>query len=291
MTLGNGALAIGIDVGGTKTLAELVDLSTGDVVASHRVPTGAADGGKAALDRCVALARQLCADARSGTARPPIGIALCEMVDGNGTPTSAATVDWLGLDVAAAFAALGPPRVTVESDVRAAAIAESRFGAGSAVDQFVYVGVGTGIAFTLMLDGVPHRGAHGNAILLGIPPVERVASGPAIAARAGASTAEAAFDDPAAAGVIADAARQLGVAMAWLSNALDPQLLVVGGGLGLRPDFLDAAVRAMNDSILEAGGHAVEVRPASLGERSAAIGAAIVASQRSGGYLPHQERD
>jgi glucokinase len=271
-------LAIGIDVGGTKTLAELVDTSTGHVVASRRAPTGAAGGGMSVLHRCVALARELCSG--SDTTNRPIGIALCEMVDRDGTPTTDATVDWLGVDIDAAFAELGP--VTVESDVRAAAIAESRFGAANTVDQFVYVTVGTGIAFTLMLGGAPHRGARGNAILLGVPPVERVASGPAIAAQAGASSAEAAFEDPAAAGVITEAAGQLGIAMAWLSNALDPELIVVGGGLGIRPSFLASAVLAMNAGIVDAGGTLVEVRPASLGEHSAAIGAAILAADVHG---------
>jgi glucokinase len=270
---GSGRLAVGIDVGGTKTLVALVDVDTGEVLATSRVPTDAPAGGAAVLDRCVALTRELCSSAGSPAAS--IGIALCEMVDLDGRPTTAATVDWLGLDVDAAFDDLGT--VTIESDVRAAAIAESRFGAAASVGQFVYVTVGTGVAHTLVLDGVPHRGVRGNAILLGIPPVERVASGPAIAAGAGAASSEAAFADPAAAGVIAEAARHLGVALAWLGNALDPELIVVGGGLGIRPDFLAAAIDAMRAAAADAGGVAVEVRPARLGERSAAIGAAVVA--------------
>lgn len=270
----SGGVAVGVDVGGTKTLVALVDVDTGEVLASSRAPTDAAAGGAAVLERCVAQARELCSS--TGWPAVPIGIALCEMVDLDGRPTTAATVDWLGLDVDAAFAELGP--VTIESDVRAAAIAESRFGAATSVGQFVYVTVGTGVAHALVLEGVPHRGARGNAILLGVPPVERVASGPAIAAGAGAASAEAAFADPAAAGVIAEAARHLGVAMAWLGNALDPELIVVGGGLGIRPDYLAAATDAMRAAAADAGGVAVEVRPARLGERSAAIGAAVVAA-------------
>jgi glucokinase len=205
---------------------------------------------------------------------PVIGISLCELVDLTGRPTSAATVDWLELDIAAAFADVGP--VMIESDVRAAAIAEARFGAGREVEQFAYVGVGTGIAFALMLGGVPHRGARGNAILLGIPPVERVSSGPAIAALAGHPTAESAFADVASADVIASAAEQFGHALAWLNNALDPELIVVGGGLGARQDYLTAAVAAMQSAVVDAGGTPVAVRPAALGERSAAIGAATL---------------
>jgi predicted NBD/HSP70 family sugar kinase len=268
---------IGIDVGGTKLLAAVVDRANGEVVAWRRVATEAAEGGHAVLDRCVTLADELRRQCDLPAA-PAIGIAICETVDVSGRPTSAATVDWLGLDVDAAFAAAGfAGRVVVESDVRAAAIAESRFGAGADVEQFVYVGVGTGIAFTSIVGGVPHRGAHGNAILLGVPPVERVASGPAIARQAGTATAEAAFDDPAGVHVTLQAARQLGLALAWLNNAFDPELIVIGGGLGLRDDFRQAAVSAMQAAVVDAGGVVPDVRPAALGEYSAAIGAVALA--------------
>ena len=122
---------------------------------------------------------------------------------------------------------------------------------------------------------------RGTAILLGIPPVERVASGAAIAALARQPTAEAAFDDPCASGVVVEAARQLGQALAWLNNALDPELIVVGGGLGSAPGLpRESAVEAMNVAVLDAGGTPAPVRPAALGEHSAAIGAAIVAAGR-----------
>ena len=156
--------AIGIDVGGTKTLAAVVETDTGRVVEVQRVDTAAAEGGAAVLERCVAMAWRL--RNRPELANAPIGVALCEFVDPAGSPVSAATVDWIGLDVDAAFGSLGP--VIVESDVRAASIAEARFGVGADVEQFVYLTVGTGIADTLMLSGVPHRGRGGAAILLAV---------------------------------------------------------------------------------------------------------------------------
>ena len=206
----------------------------------------------------------------------PIGLALCEIVDPAGVAVSAATIDWTGLDVGAAFESLGP--VILDSDVRAAAIAEARFGAGTGADPFVYLTVGTGIAYTLMAAGVPYRGKSGAAILLGVPPVERVSSGTAIALHAGTPTAEAAFEDPASADVIAHAAHQLGRAVAWLAAALDPELIVIGGGLGLRDQYRSAAVSTMNAALLDAGATPVEVRPAKLGASSAAVGAAMLAA-------------
>ena len=73
------------------------------------------------LTDCAALAAEL------GDGRLPVGIGLCELVDLEGRPASAHTVDWRELDPAVAIDA---PRVVVESDLRAAALAEARFGAG-----------------------------------------------------------------------------------------------------------------------------------------------------------------
>ena len=95
-------------------------------------------------------------------------------------------VDWRDLDPPAAIDA---PRVVVESDLRAAALAEARFGAGAGVSPFLFVIVGTGASVCLVLDGSPYAGAHGEAITLGAPPVEGVASGPALARAAGLGSA------------------------------------------------------------------------------------------------------
>lgn len=274
MTAASGP-AIGIDVGGTKTLGVVVDLERGRVVDRLRIDTEASLGGAHVLARAAALAIDL-RDRHRAVRDAPIGVALCELVDPLGVPSSAVTVDWLGLDVAAAFG----DRVVVESDVRAAATAEARIGAGAGAHEVLYVTVGTGIAHTLVVGGEPYRGHRGAALLVGAPPVEREASGPAIAARAGLPDAESAFADPAAAAVIADAARRLGLALAALSAALDPQLIVIGGGLGLRDDYRDAAVAVMQEALADAGAHPVEVRPAALGDASAAIGAAVVADRR-----------
>lgn len=265
---------IGVDVGGTKILGVVVDPATGRLVDQRRVPTEAARGGGHVLARAAALAGELRAE--HGVTGGVVGVALCEVVDKAGVPTSAVTVDWLGLDVDGAFG--GP--VVVESDVRAAAVAEARVGAGAGAHEVLYVTVGTGIAHTLVVGGVPYAGHGGAAILVGTPPVERVASGQAIATLAGTPTAEAAFDDPACAPVIAEAARQLGLALATLAAALDPALVVVGGGLGLRDGYREAASAVMQEALADAGGYAVEVRPAALGDASAAIGAALLADGR-----------
>jgi glucokinase len=151
-------LAVGIDVGGTKIAAGLVDVERGEVVRSEREPTRPERGGAAVLADCAALA------ARLGHDGVPVGVGICEVVDRDGQLATAETIDWRDLDVPAAF---GGIPVALESDVRASALAEARFGAGRALESFLHVIVGTGAAACLVLDGRPHLGEHGNAIILG----------------------------------------------------------------------------------------------------------------------------
>ena len=110
----------------------------------------------------------------------------------------------------------------IESDVRAAAIAEVRFGAGAGIREVLYVTVGTGISCSLLVDGVPYAGAHGHAITLGAPVVEDVAAGPALAAAGGRARAEDVVADPALAPLVDAAAAALGREVAALVNASTP---------------------------------------------------------------------
>ena len=154
----------------------------------RQVATRAERGGAAVLADCAALAAEL------GGGQLPVGIGLCELVDLAGRPASADTIDWRGLDPAGA---IGAPSVVVESDVRAAALAEARFGAGAGVSPFLFAIVGTGASACLVVDGRPYAGGRGEAIVLGAPPVELVASGRALARAAGLERAEDVLADPA----------------------------------------------------------------------------------------------
>ena len=169
------AAAIGIDVGGTKIAAGVVEAHSGRLRGRVELPTRPERGGEAVLFDCAALAREL------GGGELPVGVGLCELVDLNGGAASADTVDRRHLDGARAFAA---SRVVLESDVRAAARAEAAFGEGAGRSPFLYAIVGTGASVCLVVDGRPFTGARGCAITLGAPPVERIASGPALARRA-----------------------------------------------------------------------------------------------------------
>jgi glucokinase len=242
--------AIGIDVGGTKIAAGRVDGESGRILARQEVPTRPARGGEAVLADCAALARTL------GGGELPVGIGLCELVDLEGWPASADTIDWRGLDVRGA---IGAPAVVLESDVRAAARAEARFGAGRS--PFLYVIVGTGASACLVVDGEPYEGARGRAIVLGAPPVERVASGRALGLGSSLDEAVAA----------------LGGVLATLVNALDPQLVVFGGGLGRDASFRERVAEVVRGAIAYPPDPPLELVGSRLGPDGGIVGAALTA--------------
>lgn len=267
------AAAVGIDVGGTKIAAGVVDTSSGEVLERRRIATHPERGGAAVLADCAALAAEL------GGGRLPVGIALCELVDLDGRPSSGDTVDWRALDPEAE---IGAPSVVVESDVRAAALAEARFGAGVGVSPFVFVVVGTGASACLVLDGRPYAGGRGEALVLGAPPVEAVASGPALARVAGLERAEDVLAAPSHAGVVDDAATALGSVLAVLANALDPALVVLGGGLGTAPGFREGVERELQERVAYPREPPLRLVASSLGADGGVVGAALVAVDARG---------
>lgn len=219
------------------------------------------------LELCGALLDQLGRDAL------PVGVALCELVDNQGGIRSAVTVDWEDRDLETTLGAH-----TVESDVRAAALAEAHFGAGKGLKNFLYLSVGTGISHTLVVEGRLYAGAQGYAILVGAPPIEVTASGAALSREAGADTRDV-LADSAHRDLVGQAAETVGQAVAFLIHALDPGAVVIGGGLGANPTYfglLTAATRGRLDPVAAD----VPIRAAGLGDWSGVVGAALIAEPR-----------
>jgi glucokinase len=256
-------VALGVDVGGTKIAAARVDVERGAVLASRRRPTAPERGPEAVLDDCRAVIGELGEGA--------VGLAVCELVGPDGRVRSAETVDWRDTDLFETFDA-------VESDVRAAAIAEARFGAGRERPDFLYVTVGTGVSHCLMVDGRPRRGARGSAIGTGAPLVEQWSSGLALARRSGHASAEEALADPAAADVVEEGAHRLGLALAALVNALDPGAVIVGGGLGLNGSYRERVEVALRSAVYDPEARDLPVLPAGLRADAPVIGAALCAA-------------
>ena len=273
--------ALGIDVGATKIAAAVVEPETGRIDRRDSVLTRPDRGGDAVLDSCVRLAEAVIAEEPVDA----IGIGVPELVDLDGRVTSAYSFDWRGRDVAAEFQHLAP--ITIQSDVRAAALAEATFGAGKATRLVFFVNAGSGISSCLVIDGVPYAGSRGNAILIGGGPldVEPLSGGTGIAARAGAESAAevsraADEGDSGAMDLILEAGRALGEATAFAVNLLDPDVVVLGGGvaLGSGPyrNAFDQAVRA---HVWSADTRKVPIVSAVLGSDAGVIGAALAASR------------
>lgn len=261
-------IALGLDVGGTKIAAARVDVERGTVVASRRRPTLPARGSDAVLADCRGLVEEL------GEGAVAAGLAMCELVDPAGRVRSAETVDWRDADLLATFD-------VVESDVRAAALAEARFGAGRDEPDFLYVSVGTGISHCLMVDGRPRLGVRGSAIGTGAPLVEQWSGGLALARRSGHATAEDALADPAAGEIVEDGARRLGLALAALVNALDPGAVIIGGGLGLHDAYREHVELALRSEVYDPEARDLPVLPAGLRGDAPVIGAALAAAARA----------
>ena len=295
-------LVIGIDVGGTKTAAGLVDPSTGKVSDRRSDPSGSDRTAEEIATSLSNLASALAARAVDGGTPVEIaGIGVPEIVAPDRTIKSNQSFPWSDADLSH-LPGFDLP-VVVESDVRAAALAEARFGAGNGSPLFLYISIGTGVSSAVVIDGRPLVGTHGAALVLtsGVTTewcggeqahsfaVEEVASGLGIAreyARASGKSggsaeeilARRADGDRLAARVVERGALLLGQAIARAVDLIDPDLIVIGGGLGIGSDlFREMLVERMRERIWLPAARGVPVVPASLGADVGIVGAALAA--------------
>lgn len=312
-------LTIGVDVGGTKVAAGVVD-TTGHVVARTRRDTPAEDVTKT-RDVIVEVVAELAA-AYPVTA---VGIGAAGWIDANrSTVLFAPNIAWRDEPLRTYVSgAVGLP-VVVENDANVAAWAEFRHGAGrDAEDSMVMVTIGTGVGGGIVLGGRLVRGAHGIAAELGhmlcVPEghlcgcgrrgcIEQYASGNALVrfARAGARqtpdravrllelaggaveavtgpmvTAAARAGDEVSIEAFAQIGHWLGTGLADLVQILDPQVLVVGGGvIDAGELLLGPANRSFAENLAQrARIPTATIRPAELGNNAGVVGAADLARQ------------
>ena len=192
------------------------------------------------------------------------------------------------------FAALTGFAWTIESDVRAMALAESR---AADVKDFLFVTVSSGISHAFVIGGRPWAGATGEAIGFGItqidnsqesPILEQFSSGLGIARRyqkatgADVASAETVFaqyeKDPMAKEIIDSAAAVLGKSLAAIVDFLDPAKIVIGGGLWLGSDLYRNLVLASYEKSVTQRRKAPKVINSVAGSNAAVIGAAIAAN-------------
>ena len=138
---------LGIDVGGTKLAAGIVDVATGEVSERRVWPTEPERGRRRRCWPTSCGARPSWRPTGSGSASASSSTSRA------GRPARTRSTGATGI-LADAFAV----PCTVESDVRAAALAEARFGAGRGRSSFLYVTISTGISHCLVIDGRPWAG-------------------------------------------------------------------------------------------------------------------------------------
>lgn len=248
---------LGIDFGGTKVaLATATD--TGVILYQQVLATRADQGAEQAVERTIATARQLIEQthARNGGTLKGIGIATMGITLEDRVLMAPNVPGWGQLAIQRLIQQAFPSHlIRLENDVKAAAHAELRWGALAGIDVGLYLNLGTGIAATLIVNGEVMRGAHGAAgeiaynlrhlhdeagFQQGRAPLEEFVGGRAIGERARLlfgepSTAQGIFQLASAnyeAHAFVDATlAEIAFHVTNLTIALDPQRIVVGGGL------------------------------------------------------------
>ena len=318
-TPGGAPVVVGVDVGGTKVLAGVVE--PGGAV--HHLTRGTTPGRLATPEAVEETLAAVVTRAAAGRPLAAVGVAAAGFVDASGSRVMFAPhLPWRGEDVRARLSSrIGAP-VRLDNDATCAAHAEASYGAGRPVDgaasSMVLVTLGTGIGGAFVVDGQVWRGASGMAGEFGHMQVvpdgapcecgrrgcwEQYSSGNALVrdarSRLGVEptmlselcngdpdrltgpmvTAAAADGDLVARAAFTRIGEWLGVGLANLVAALDPALIVVGGGVSEAGDrLLEPAREALSRSLVGAGHRAVPpVVRAALGAEAGLIGAAAMA--------------
>lgn len=307
------SLAIGVDVGGTKVAAGVVD-AEGTILARTRRPTPSSSA--ADVERAIAeVVGELRADHEVAT----VGIGAAGYVDAaRATVLFAPNLAWRNEPLRDEVTRLVDLPVVVENDANAAAWAEYRFGAGQGESHLVCLTVGTGIGGGVVLDGELYRGRFGVGAEFGHMQMvaggrlcgcgqrgcfEQYCSGRALlkAAREIADvqkavgarllelgggrpegiearhvTTAAQEGDAAALRCFDEIGRALGQGLATLAAALDPGCFVIGGGVAESRELLLGPARRELEARLSGGDYRPhpEVRAAALGNDAGLVGAA-----------------
>ena len=304
--------ALGGEYHSGKWLFCITDLK-GRIVASHsrQVPDMSPDAFLASL---VEGLRET-ASATPGRLLPAVGIGAPGLVDcARGAIVRADDLGWPAVEVADDVRARYGGEVFVINRNRGSGLAEVRFGAGRGIHSLVYIGIGTGISAAFLSDGALIHGSGwsageiGHVVIAADGPrchcgkrgcLQMVASGSAMAARAAgliasgrpselaalppgelrgeAVCAAAAAGDPVALDCLAEAAAPLGLAVANLITAFNPDKVILGGPVGHAAGPFVGMVR--DQAAIHAMDHPfgmVSIEPGSLGEFAGALGAACL---------------
>jgi glucokinase len=258
---------LGIDFGGTK-IALATATTAGERLRSTRIETRAADGAEEVMRRTLAVARRLSDDTPGRLTAA--GISTFGVVRDGRVQLAPNVRGWEDLPLPGILQdGLGVSALNVDNDVNAAATAELDWGALSGTDVGLYINLGTGTGAALIVGGRVIPGMHGAAGEIGYllrepgepgyahghAPLEEYTSGSGLAARGTtllrrsvtAVDLASGRDEPAIATLLDDAAATIGMTVANLATFLDPERVVVGGGMATA--FLPAIAAAVTRAV------------------------------------------
>jgi glucokinase-like ROK family protein len=311
----DGYAVLGVDLGGTKMFGTVANL--GGNIQSEIYRPWESNEPEAALEQVCELISDLLARPRPprqqvrgiGVGAP--GVTLFE----SGVVTWAPSLGWRDLPLRDILAGRFGLPVVVENDVNLAALGEWGFGAARGASSAACIAVGTGIGAGIVIDRKIYRGFNQSAGEVGyLPPdvsylgqrytgfgaLESIASGSGVERRARQLLQELNLPTPEqgpSAEEVFKAARQgeawarcvvdetvdyLAFAVAVISAVLDPEVIVLGGGVARSADMLIEPILSKLDGVVPAKPNLV---PSSLGFRAAVLGAIMLVLDTTTDYV------
>jgi len=300
---------LGLDFGGTKLAAGVLDYESGTMACAAWTETRAALGAATAVDDMLELIAAL---GHAGDWQR-VGVSFGGHVYDNQILKSLHVEGWRNYPLERRLQhALKVNSIRIFNDANAAAFGEWRFGAGRGVDSLLYVTVSTGIGGGVILNSQLWDGAAGMAGEIGHMQVvdggpicscgrqgclEALAAGPAIARRAALSGVQLAASagaqqtlsarqvaqqadsgDQVAQQVLVECARYLGIGLANAANLLDVQLVIVGGGVSQAGALWWRTLQETFQSRILDRHRPIALMPTELGDYAAVYGAAALAA-------------
>ena len=296
----DGGHVLGIDLGARQLTAALGDIS-GRVVAEAEEPTDRR-GGTWALEQIARLTDRLARDNHTHPSRiRSIVLAVPGVVNPKtGDIDLAPNITGLGhLNVEALLGEKLASRVRVENDINLALLGEIWHGCAQNLANVALLSLGTGVGLGICINGQLIRGENGAAGEIGYLPIggdplqaesriqgcleyqigaagimrryQESSGGTVDSVRQIFERAQTA--DPHAVEVVDETARLTAMAAASVIAIVDPQLLILGGSVGARPEFADRVERLLSPL----APRPIEIRTSALGKRAVVVGALSVA--------------
>lgn len=271
------------DIGGTNTQAALFD-SQGRLISSIKKPTDGMSTDTAFRGAVDLLTEIMGAPEAVNAGIKGIGAAVAGTVDfANGMVVFAPNLPFQSTPLKEMLADALKLPVLVDNDANLAALGENRYGAGRGAANMVMLTVGTGIGGGIIINGELYRGELGGAGEFGHMVIER--DGPvcscgnrgcleAIAGGRAITAAPGLRDD-----IERAAGEAIGVGLANIMNILNPEMIVLGGGvIEDRHEIVGIAADKARSCALSPNRDNVRIVSASLGNRAGLFGASILLS-------------